>query len=206
MPMTGSCRCLAITAAAAALSIGIAPEPAEAQTSAGCRQAAREGRYPPGCPRPRSAPRIHPDVPASRGIRPGRHQCQIDSSYAYRPCTVTAIGSGRYELIAIGYVELRGQLELRGNTLVFTGRMTDESPGPCRAGNSDLPGFAALYRQCRDQGVHIVLRRSRRGWTGSFVPLKLRTVYGGSPRSALSNTLERSEDGGWGITDLTILD
>lgn len=216
--MTGARRCLVLGAVA---TVGLwsitAPAPAEAQrrpSASTCDIARRQGRVITGCAQ-RAAPRAaaRPAAPppnagpavSARLIQPGRHRCQVSREYAFRPCTVTMTGPGRYELVVPdGLLGLRGELEERGGALRFSGRLTDELPFIC-AGNRNTPDYEAAVERCRSQPVTFVLRRGRNGWAGDIADLRqLQTQYVGArppERHPVSHELVPYE-----ATPLTILD
>jgi hypothetical protein len=120
-----------------------------------------------------------PPATGTRLIQPGQHRCRVTAEYAFRSCTVTAAGQGRYELVVPdGLLALRGQLEERGDTLRFTGSLADDVPFIC-SGDRAVPDYSSALARCRSQPVSIVLRRDGNGWTGNIRLLQVETRYVG---------------------------
>lgn len=115
--------------------------------------------------------------PSGSHIRPGRHQCQLSAEYRFRPCTVMLDG-GLWLSFPGGLMGVQGRLVRRGETYVFTGRITDDEPLICASVERHLPDYARLSAQCRQQPLTAVLRRGRNGWTGRLTGLReLQAVY-----------------------------
>lgn len=146
----------------------------------------------------------------SRGaaIRAGQHQCQISEEYRFRPCRVTAAGGGRHEIVfPNGLLGVRGTLVARGNTLQFSGVLTDDVPFICAYGRRELPDHQSDFERCRSQPVSATLRRTRTGWVGQIPLVELRTHYVGDtppgvPRTPVSHSIERYSSGSLRFTIL----
>lgn len=140
--------------------------------------------------------------PAGGPIRVGQHQCQISEEYRFRPCRITAIGRGRYEIVfPNGLLGVRGTLvPSGGGTYQFTGSLTDDVPFMCGYGRRELPDYASDFQRCRDQAVRATMRRTGNGWVGQIPLVALRTHYVGDtppgvPRTPVSHSIEPYESG-----------
>lgn len=196
-------RQLIFTAGLTMLAGIAAADAASAQPSAStCDIARRQGRIVPGCarapvatPPTRATPRQRtPSVSNNVArLQPGQRRCRVSTEYAFRPCTVTAAGTDRYQLdIATGLLGLRGELLQVGEALHFTGEVSDNAPFVC-TGDRSLPDYAEVMERCRAQPITFVLHRGRGGWTGHIDTLvEMRVRYTGDrppERRAVSHEL-----------------
>jgi hypothetical protein len=147
-----------------------------------CAAEAGEGRFPPGCPGQRRRVSASPPGPPARPrqmVRPGIHSCQISAEYRFRPCRISQVASGEFEFtFSEGLMGIQGSLTRQGSTLLFVGRLIDDSPFLCNYGTRQLSDWSSTFDRCRSQTITVTLRRSGRGWSGDLTGLTMRTEYG----------------------------